>query len=165
MKTQIGVRAREDADRIGLRTWLVEEFGPRSGALAMFVADIPDPFGNPAPPVFDALIEAETAQAQVIADDSDLGSRAALRGRVAVIVGGGSGIGAAVTLALAEAGVDVAFCDIDEAESSATQQAAEALGVQALAQHADVTVVDELDAFYASVTDRRFDAAKRMIFR
>lgn len=82
-----------------------------------------------------------------------LDSRAALRGKVAVIVGGGAGIGAAVTLALAEAGVDVAFCDIDEAESSATQQSAEALGVRALAQHADVTVVDELDAFYASVTE------------
>lgn len=78
MKTQIGVRARDDAESTRLRTWLVEEFGPRCGASEMFVADIPDPFGNPAPPVFDALIESETAQAEVIANDSDLGSRVTL---------------------------------------------------------------------------------------
>ena len=82
-----------------------------------------------------------------------LDNRAALRGKVAVIAGGGGGIGAAVTLALAEAGVDVAFCDIDETESSATKQAAEALGVRVLAQHADVTNVEQFDEFYSSVAE------------
>ena len=39
--------------------------------------------------------------------------RANLKGKVAAIVGGASGIGAAVTLALATVGVDIAFCDIN----------------------------------------------------
>ena len=42
-----------------------------------------------------------------------LEERANLDGKVAAIVGGGQGIGAAVTTALAAAGVDVALCDID----------------------------------------------------
>ena len=39
--------------------------------------------------------------------------RCNLGGKTAIVVGGGGGIGAAVTEALARAGAAVAFCDID----------------------------------------------------
>ena len=52
---------------------------------------------------------------------STLDQRANLHGKVAAIVGGASGIGAAVTLALADAGVDVAFCDINANALTATR--------------------------------------------
>src|SRR5438477_9359942 len=42
-----------------------------------------------------------------------LEERANLTGKVAAIVGGAKGVGAAATKALAAAGVDVAFCDVD----------------------------------------------------
>ena len=42
-----------------------------------------------------------------------LDERAALSGKVAVLVGGGGGIGAAASNAQASAGVDQAICDID----------------------------------------------------
>ncbi len=43
---------------------------------------------------------------------SELDRRANLAGKVAAVIGGATGIGEAVTLALAAAGVDVALCDI-----------------------------------------------------
>jgi len=42
---------------------------------------------------------------------SYLDERANLDGKVAVVVGGAFGVGAAVTMALARAGIDIAFCD------------------------------------------------------
>ena len=44
-----------------------------------------------------------------------LDTRSNLRSRRAAIIGGAGGIGKAITMALVEAEVDVAFCDIDEA--------------------------------------------------
>jgi NAD(P)-dependent dehydrogenase (short-subunit alcohol dehydrogenase family) len=67
--------------------------------------------------------------------------RANLNGKVAAIVGGASGIGAAVTLTLAGAGVDVAFCDINS----------DGLGRSVLATVADATNTQQLANFYAAV--------------
>jgi NAD(P)-dependent dehydrogenase (short-subunit alcohol dehydrogenase family) len=77
--------------------------------------------------------------------------RANLNGKVAVIIGGASGIGAAVTLTLAAAGVDVAFCDINSAALGRAQNAAQTLGRRVLAQAADATDSQQLAGFYAAV--------------
>jgi 3-oxoacyl-[acyl-carrier protein] reductase len=77
--------------------------------------------------------------------------RANLNGKVAAIVGGAAGIGAAVTATLAGAGVDVAFCDINSAALDRAQNAAEALGRRVLAMAADATNSQQLAGFYAAV--------------
>lgn len=82
---------------------------------------------------------------------SKLAERADLRGRKAAIIGGASGIGAAVTLALAEEGVDVAFCDILHDALEPTRAQAQAHGVATLALHADAADREALDHFYNAV--------------
>lgn len=84
---------------------------------------------------------------------------AGLSGKKAAVIGGGGGVGAAVSLALAKAGVDIAMCDIDDAEMTKTRTDIDALGVATFAMHADVTVEAELDAFYAALPawSDRFD--------
>jgi NAD(P)-dependent dehydrogenase (short-subunit alcohol dehydrogenase family) len=77
--------------------------------------------------------------------------RANLKGKVALIVGGASGIGAAVTLTLAGAGVDVAFCDINSDALGHTKTAAERLGRRVLAKIADATNSQQLAACYTAV--------------
>jgi len=80
-----------------------------------------------------------------------LEERARLSGRSAVIVGGGGGIGRAVTLALAQAGVDVAVCDLDAAALADTRAQASALGRRVLGVVADATCPAQLADFYESV--------------
>ena len=67
-----------------------------------------------------------------------------LSGRIALVTGGGRGIGAAISLALAEDGADIAiFYRRDAAAAQATVQNIEALGRRARAYAASV---DDLDA-------------------
>jgi NAD(P)-dependent dehydrogenase (short-subunit alcohol dehydrogenase family) len=80
-----------------------------------------------------------------------LEARAKLGGKVAAIVGGGGGIGRGVTLALAEAGVDLAICDIDETALAATARDAEQSGRDILALRADATDPQALDRFYEAI--------------
>jgi NAD(P)-dependent dehydrogenase (short-subunit alcohol dehydrogenase family) len=84
-----------------------------------------------------------------------LETRANLVGKVAVVVGGAAGIGAAVSDALAGAGVDVAFCDRNEVATEETRVRLTALGRTVLAQVADATDSAALARFYATV-ERRF---------
>ena len=77
-----------------------------------------------------------------------LDDRGKLAGRKAVVIGGADGIGRAVTLALAEAGIDLAFCDINAEAVEATRRDAEALGRRVLAETADATAPEQLRAFY-----------------
>ncbi|TAL02579.1 MAG: SDR family oxidoreductase [Rhodospirillaceae bacterium] len=84
---------------------------------------------------------------------SRLVARANLRGRVAAIIGGGGGIGAAVTLALANESVHVALCDIDEACLDLTSAAALAAGVRVLGTRADATDVAQLETFYKAIAE------------
>lgn len=63
-----------------------------------------------------------------------------LKDRVAVITGGGSGIGAAAALAMAADGARVVVADLNEAGAKTTVERIEKAGGRALAVRADVTV-------------------------
>jgi NAD(P)-dependent dehydrogenase (short-subunit alcohol dehydrogenase family) len=72
-----------------------------------------------------------------------------LAGRVAAVTGAGSGIGAALALACAEAGMDVALADVEAAKVAAVAGAVRERGRRALAARVDVRRAEELDAFAA----------------
>ena len=61
-----------------------------------------------------------------------------LAGRVAVVTGAGSGLGATIARQCADAGMTVAALDIDEASAQATASELENLGVPAAAMRVDV---------------------------
>jgi meso-butanediol dehydrogenase/(S,S)-butanediol dehydrogenase/diacetyl reductase len=65
-----------------------------------------------------------------------------LAGKVALITGGGRGIGRGIALALAQAGADVAVAEVDRVDSAAQHYRAAALGGVAAAQQ----VADEVRA-------------------
>lgn len=80
-----------------------------------------------------------------------LDDKANLKGKVAVIIGGGGGIGRAVTLALAGMGVDVALCDNDSGSLAETAREAERGGVTCLAVEADVLSPQAIEDFYTAI--------------
>jgi NAD(P)-dependent dehydrogenase (short-subunit alcohol dehydrogenase family) len=71
-------------------------------------------------------------------------------GKLAVVTGGGSGIGRALVLALAAQGCSVAMCDIREAEQAETKRLAEQVapqGVKITTFVADVANAEQVQAF------------------
>jgi 3-oxoacyl-[acyl-carrier protein] reductase len=77
-----------------------------------------------------------------------------LDGRVALITGGGRGIGRAIALTLAEGGADVAVVyRRDEDAAAATVKDIDALGRKARAYAADVGSVADVDEMVAAVVD------------
>jgi NAD(P)-dependent dehydrogenase (short-subunit alcohol dehydrogenase family) len=66
-----------------------------------------------------------------------LDSRGNLKGKTAIIIGGADGIGKAVTLALAEAEIRVAFCDINADAVKTTRAELESMGNHPVAEVAD----------------------------
>ena len=72
--------------------------------------------------------------------------RLRLDGKAALVAGGADGIGAAVTLALAEAGADVAVLDSRTPELEQTAQRVHGLGRRAVSIQADVTDDRQLEA-------------------
>lgn len=66
-----------------------------------------------------------------------------LKGKNAIVTGGGRGIGRSIALTLAEDGCNVAVADINEENASATTKKCEALGVKALAVKCDVTSYED----------------------
>ena len=91
-----------------------------------------------------------------------LEAHAALKGRNAVIVGGAHGIGRAISLALASAGIAIATCDFDEEAVGTICGEVEALGVKCLSVHADVRDEAALDGFFDQV-EQQFDSVDFLI--
>jgi 2-deoxy-D-gluconate 3-dehydrogenase len=69
-----------------------------------------------------------------------------LRGKPALVVGGGYGIGRESALILAQAGADVAVADLDLERAEGVQAEIEALGVRSAAFSGDVTKSAECEA-------------------
>jgi meso-butanediol dehydrogenase/(S,S)-butanediol dehydrogenase/diacetyl reductase len=67
-----------------------------------------------------------------------------LEGKVALVTGGGRGIGRGIALALAGEGADVAVADIDYPNAQKVTEEIEALGRQAIAIKVDVTKWDQV---------------------
>lgn len=82
---------------------------------------------------------------------SMLQAHAGLAGKNAVLVGGATGIGRAIALKLAEAGVNIASCDNDAEGVRAIVPEVEAFGVRVVSTEADVRDAAALDAFFDQV--------------
>lgn len=77
-----------------------------------------------------------------------------LRGRTAIVTGGGSGLGRIMALGLAEAGANVVVVGRRLERCQATARAIEAQGGTALAVSADVTDPEQVRAMVARALDR-----------
>jgi 3-oxoacyl-[acyl-carrier protein] reductase len=88
---------------------------------------------------------------------SYLDDRADLAGRVAVIVGGGGGLGRACAVDLAGAGMKMALCDRDAAGLGETAQQITEAGGEVMATELDARDTDALTAFFEEV-DARYGA-------
>ena len=75
-------------------------------------------------------------------------------GRVAVVTGGGSGIGAAMARAFARAGAKAVLADLDRAGMDGVAQEIAAQGGDALSVETDVTDLKSVEALAERATER-----------
>lgn len=75
-----------------------------------------------------------------------------LKGKNAVVVGGGSGIGRGIALGFADAGLDVVVADIEPDAAASVAKEVAARGVRALAEPVDATDPSSLEALAAAAT-------------
>jgi NAD(P)-dependent dehydrogenase (short-subunit alcohol dehydrogenase family) len=82
-----------------------------------------------------------------------------LDGKVALVTGGGNGIGQAIAAGFAAAGADVAFCDLEEEFLIDTKAAIEAQGRRALAMTGDTGSPEDIDRIFTAIDAEfgRFD--------
>ena len=77
-----------------------------------------------------------------------------LSGQAAIVTGSARGLGRQMALALAEAGADVAICDLLEEEGRRVTAELAALGRRSFFGRVDVTRVDEIETFIGQVVER-----------
>src|SRR5579859_4947485 len=76
-----------------------------------------------------------------------------VRGRMAVVTGAGSGLGAAISIGYAQAGVTVVLADLNDEAAGATATTIAEQGGLAHVRHLDVTSKAEVDALAEAVID------------
>jgi len=77
-----------------------------------------------------------------------------ISGRVAVISGGGSGLGRAIGIGYAQAGATVVFADVNDEGTAESVSAVEAQGHKGYAEHLDVTQRADVEALADDVVKR-----------
>lgn len=78
---------------------------------------------------------------------------ALLRGQVALVSGGGTGIGRGIALLLAELGADLLICGRREAPLQQTRELVSASGVRCLPVPCDIRVPAQIDALFSRATE------------
>lgn len=76
-----------------------------------------------------------------------------LQGRVALVTGGGRGLGQGIVKRLAEAGCDVAVVDVIDENARKVAEDVKAMGRRAVAIHADMTKWDEIQSMVKQTID------------
>jgi 3-oxoacyl-[acyl-carrier protein] reductase len=77
-----------------------------------------------------------------------------LKGKVAIVTGGGQGIGKAIATRLAQSGANVVVADVNLEQAAQTAQEMQALGVDAIAIKVDVSDRASVEAAIKQVLDR-----------
>ncbi|HKZ91357.1 MAG TPA: SDR family oxidoreductase [Candidatus Limnocylindrales bacterium] len=77
-----------------------------------------------------------------------------ISGRVAVITGGGSGLGRAIGVGYAQAGATVVLADVNDSGATETVRLIEEQGHSAYAEHLDVTDRTQVEALADAVVER-----------